>query len=125
MGTEKCTGIMEKVRIAVNQVNQNTKTVKISIIAGTSCFKNRFSSKEMTKRDTMNFIPFGAGPRQCIGQKLAILEIKIALTNVLKKFKVFTCEKTPVCDFKIPLHVYTVTYILSLVSLAVSLWLID
>ena len=33
------------------------------------------------------FLPFGAGPRMCLGAPLAIMEIKIALAMILKRFK--------------------------------------
>ncbi|GJQ82473.1 hypothetical protein Trydic_g14464 [Trypoxylus dichotomus] len=41
--------------------------------------------KEMT---SYTFIPFGAGPRNCLGQRFAMLEIKYVLSQVLRNFNI-------------------------------------
>ncbi|VDN54401.1 unnamed protein product [Dracunculus medinensis] len=54
-----------------------------------------FSAENIAKRDAFAFIPFSAGPRNCLGQKFAIMEEKIALAYVLRKYRVISmiCEE--------------------------------
>jgi cytochrome P450 family 6 len=55
----------------------------------------RFSKDERAVRHPMAFMPFGQGPRACIGSRFALLEAKIAMVTVLRKFRVKRCPETP------------------------------
>ncbi|XKL69679.1 hypothetical protein PGB90_007448 [Kerria lacca] len=49
-----------------------------------------------TEKVSRVYLPFGDGPRICIGLKLAKIEIKCCLANILLKYSFSRCESTEV-----------------------------
>lgn len=47
-----------------------------------------------TPRSNMSWIPFGAGPRQCVGMRLGLTEAKTALAHVLRKWSIVAGPET-------------------------------
>ena len=43
-----------------------------------------------------SWLPFGIGPRNCVGQRLAYLEAKIALAYLVRHFELLRTPKTEV-----------------------------
>nr|UOU03276.1 cytochrome P450 3044B1 [Brachionus rubens] len=55
----------------------------------------RFNEENKKTRDSNAYLPFGNGPRNCLGMRFALIEMKIVLANILSKFRFEKCEKTP------------------------------
>lgn len=57
---------------------------------------DRFTEENVQKRNPYTFLPFGQGPRACIGVRFAIMEAKIALANLIQNYKFTLCSKSVV-----------------------------
>ncbi|XP_026734796.1 cytochrome P450 9e2-like [Trichoplusia ni] len=54
----------------------------------------RFMNEDKKDRASHLYLAFGAGPRNCIGLRFAMLSAKLAMVELLKNFKFSACEKT-------------------------------
>ncbi|XP_018785106.1 PREDICTED: cytochrome P450 6g1-like [Bactrocera latifrons] len=55
----------------------------------------RFNAENKKTHKPMSYLPFGSGPRNCIGGRIGLLQSKLGLVHILKNHYVTTCEKTP------------------------------
>ncbi|XP_053465015.1 thromboxane-A synthase isoform X1 [Nycticebus coucang] len=56
----------------------------------------RFTDEAQQQRQPFTYLPFGAGPRSCLGVRLGLLEVKLTLLHVLSKFRFQVCPETQV-----------------------------
>ena len=60
----------------------------------------RFTKEEKAKHTAYDWLPFGAGPRNCLAMRLALTEMKIAVAYLGRKYKFLRSEKTEVWVLK-------------------------
>lgn len=56
----------------------------------------RFSSENIAKINPYIYLPFGTGPRKCIGYRFALIETKILFYFILSKFEIVVNGKTQI-----------------------------
>jgi cytochrome P450 len=49
---------------------------------------DRFSPEKSKARDRWQYVPFGGGPRQCIGDHFAMLEATLALATIIRRAEI-------------------------------------
>ena len=77
--------------------NTNVMLINFMLHRDPTLFKNpnefnpdRFSASNTEKQHAYAYVPFSAGPRNCIGQKFAMMEEKIVVSTVLRNFHLRT-----------------------------------
>lgn len=56
----------------------------------------RFSKENKDSIDHYTYMPFGAGPRNCIGMRFALVMMKLAMVEILQRFSFSVCKETEV-----------------------------
>uniref|UniRef100_A0A8C3NIV8 Cytochrome P450 3A n=1 Tax=Geospiza parvula TaxID=87175 RepID=A0A8C3NIV8_GEOPR len=56
----------------------------------------RFRKENKESIDPYTYLPFGAGPRNCIGMRFALLILKVAIVSLLQHFTFQTCKETQI-----------------------------
>ena len=56
---------------------------------------DNFSPENRADRSPYVFLGFGQGPRNCVGMRFALLQVKVAMVRVVGRYKLLTGPRTP------------------------------
>lgn len=50
----------------------------------------------MNQRDSISFLAFGDGPRNCIGLRFGLMQARVGMVTLLSNFEFSTCDETAI-----------------------------
>ncbi|XP_022253889.1 cytochrome P450 3A19-like [Limulus polyphemus] len=68
----------------------------------------RFLPENKKDIHPMAYQPFGSGPRNCVGMRMAQLEAKLALAKILRAYKLVPSEKTEIGEIQYNVKLVTI-----------------
>ena len=57
---------------------------------------DRFSPEMVKQRDAAEWLPFGDGPRNCIGMRFGQMQSRLGLASIIHRFRFSVCPKTEI-----------------------------
>ena len=79
---------------ATEVIHTDPENFKNPLVFNPERFLQETNSRDQTSRHPFAFIPFSAGARNCIGQKFALMEMKVILSLLLFNFDMVPAMKT-------------------------------
>ena len=76
----------------------------------------RFMPENRDKLVPYTYMPFGLGPRNCVGMRFALMEAKTAIAYLINKFKFIRTDST-----KVPLKPQLKSFILNMGEIKVAI----
>ncbi|CAJ0587413.1 unnamed protein product, partial [Mesorhabditis spiculigera] len=55
----------------------------------------RWDPEEKAKRDPLTFLPFGHGPRNCVGMRVGQFQMRSALVHLIRRFEFSIADGSP------------------------------
>jgi cytochrome P450 len=59
-------------------------------------YPERFTAAQVTARHRFAYLPFGEGPRVCIGKPFALMEMQLALATIAQAYSLRLVTERPV-----------------------------
>lgn len=57
---------------------------------------DNFTPERVRNRDSVEWLPFGDGPRNCIGMRFGEMQARIGLAKLITNFKFSVCDQTTI-----------------------------
>ncbi|XP_059610499.1 probable cytochrome P450 6a14 [Phlebotomus argentipes] len=57
---------------------------------------DRFTEENVKNRHPFAYLPFGEGPRMCIGMRFGLMQTRVGLATILSKYRINVTQKTPI-----------------------------